>query len=242
MATKFRQLEPEDYVRIGAGYHSDDVNDDGQDLRSRWLTDLAVLTDYGQGPAALARFEALLAEHLVARTSRPEAVGAKANALAAREAKIEEGWLYVNQAVGALGALAPDKLGVAGDLNAAIPADASALPVGIRALAGLLQKYGADLEPSFKAADRVARAEALAKDVETQVAGATQAKNATVADTREIDLLDGKVVTIIRQVNKIGRKAFRALGNDAKARTYQLKALAARARRPRQEPAPPVNP
>ena len=64
----------------------------------------------------------------------------------------------------------------------------------------------------------------------------TAAKAEPMSDTRAIDLLDGKLVTFIAQVNKAGRKAFRSLDDDVKVAEYRYHHLTKRSRKPVEKP------
>jgi hypothetical protein len=103
-----------------------------------------------------------------------------------------------------------------------VPAETDKLEAGIRAMGKLLDAHKDRLDKEFKAADKAAEAPGLADAVRAELDTAPLAKSAPVADTREIDLLDGKIAVLLARINKTARRAFRDLGNDTKVKEYRF--------------------
>lgn len=222
MATKFRAYTEEDYVRVGRQYGSDDVAREAHDVRERWQRDLALLAPYGFGADALGAFAGYVAEHSALRAARPVAIAAKAVVLGQRGQLLADGWRFVDQATGVLSLLALSDAEVAAGLNAYTPADGAALDAGIRGLGQLLTNNLSRLPGDGPAPALAARAPGLAQEVADVLSGAELAKRAPQQDTRELDLLDGRLMVFVRALNKAARRAFRALGNDPRVGEYRL--------------------
>jgi len=235
---KFRVLDEGDYVRIGRGFHSDDVAKEAAEAMERWRKDMEFLRGWGYGAKTLAAFVVLAEAHGKLRAARPEAISAKSNSLEERTQLIEEGWEQVNKTVGALSLAATRVPEIAADLNATVPTDDAALSAGVKAMAKLLTKHAAELDEEFDAASIVARADVLGDLLAAQIGAVGSAKQATKDDTREIDLMDGQVVVVIRSLNKTARKAFRVLGNKVKVQEYHYNHLARSMAKAKPEPAP----
>jgi hypothetical protein len=113
-------------------------------------------------------------------------------------------------------------------LEASLPAETSQLEASIRALAKVLDKHKDRVDEGFDVPAQLAAAPGLAESVRKELAGAEVAKAAPVADTREIDLLDGKLVTWMARLNKTARRAFKDAGDDVKAKRQCARALPGR--------------
>lgn len=234
----FKALDEKAYVRIGKGFHSDDVAKEKAEVLDRWQSDMEVLKSWGFGVATLTAFEALSKEHDKKRQARPEAVSAKSISIEARRSLITEAWESVHKVAGALCLPATKDPAIAADLSSAMPTDDAGLSSGVVAMAKLLTKHSGVLDPEFDAASIVNGAEGLASRLDAQVGTVGSAKQATKEDTREIDLLDGQIVVVIRNLNKTARKAFRTLGNRVKVQEYQYNHLARGAAKRKAEPTP----
>jgi hypothetical protein len=172
---------------------------------------------------------------------RPEAEAAKRCALGARDEVVNAGWRWIQQTEGALTVAAMDEAGLAATLNTALPAETSQIAPAILAVAKILEQWKAKVDAGFDVAAQLAAAPGLAESIQRELAGAEVAKSAPVADTRDIDLLDGKLATWIARLNKTARRAFRDAGDEVKAREYRFHHLKRGAStRPAPSPTPPT--
>lgn len=222
MATKHVALTDEDYVVIGRRHGSEDVRAEVGEALERLERDLAVLTEWGFGQASLTALAALRDEHGKLLSARSEAVAAKFEALTGRDAAVNTGWRFVQQVEGALTVAALGEADLASALNAALPTETAGLEAGIGALAKVLDAWKAKTDPGFDAPSKVAAAADLAGAVRESLDAAAGAKLAPMVDTREIDLLDGKLATWVARLNKTARRAFRAAGDDVKVHDYRF--------------------
>jgi len=125
----------------------------------------------------------------------------------------------------------------AGALNSALPVETSQLEPSIRAMAKVLEQWKTKVDGAFDVAAQLAAAPGLADSIKSELADAEVAKAAPKADTREIDLLDGKLVTWMARLNKTARRAFKDAEDEVKAKEYRFHHLK-RGPGPRVMPAP----
>jgi hypothetical protein len=156
------------------------------------------------------------AEHDAARNARPDVVAEKKKTVAARDTRVSAAWKWVDKVTSILGNVARDDEHVARRVAEARPADDAGLGTGIGALAKILEDCKSAVDSDSNADVRVAEAPALASDLASALGAVRAAKEAAVADTADIDLLDGKLYIILRDLNAAGRKAIR--NGDLKAR------------------------
>lgn len=209
MTRKIIALTEAEYTDIGKRHGSIDIDKEASDASVRWGRDAATLGRYGHGSARRARFEALREEHELVREKRPEAVAQKTISIKARNAAIEKGWAWVNQTTSNLGVLAREDADLATKLAAATPTEDADLAPKIITLKGLLEANAASMDPEAEVADRVSEADAVAADIRATRETATSAKGKPVEDTAELDLLDGKLYIIMKDLNTAARRAIR---------------------------------
>jgi hypothetical protein len=215
MAHKITFLTDADYVEIGKRYGSDDVARETSDTSSRWKRDAPALGPYGCGPKALAAFETLRAKHAAARNARPDVIAEKKKIVAMRDGRVSAAWKWVDKVSSVLSNVARDDEHLARRVTEAMPSDDAGLEVGVGVLAKILGDTKSSLDAETGADARLAEAPALAANVASAPCAVRAAKEAVVADTAEIDLLDGRLYIIIRDLNAAGRKAIR--NRDLKA-------------------------
>lgn len=96
---KTQALDDAQYTIIGRRYGSDDIAKEAIRTKACWARDVGLLASYGNGQAALERFDGLLAEHTRMRESRPEVIAAKRSGLREQGGVFASGRAWVNQAV-----------------------------------------------------------------------------------------------------------------------------------------------
>jgi len=203
-------LGDEEYVTIGRRFGSAEVAQEAGEAKARWTRDAAVLADYGFGASALAAFEAQLGEHERLRARRPEAVAAKSISVDARDAALRAGWEWTGKVVSLLSAPARSDAALAAELHAAAPREDSELAAGMGSLKTLLERVASALPADAHVADRIAEADGLAREIRSSAGATATAKAAPVAETRDIDLADGKIYIVIKDLNAAARRAVRA--------------------------------
>lgn len=196
-------------VVIGRRYGSDLVALEATEAGARWARDQAALGAYGFGAKVLARFEDDRSKHAALRVSRSNAVASKKISCATRDEQISRGWAWIDRVLSMLGVLSLTDGTLAAEIAAAKPTDDAGLQAGILAMAKLLIAHREELDTDSQSADRLAEAEPLATAVASSPGPVQTSKGQTVADTAQIDLLDGKLYVWIRELNKAGRRAIR---------------------------------
>jgi hypothetical protein len=209
------------YHAIGKRHGSGVVAKEGNDGMGRWNTDIDVLRLYGHGPTRLARFKIVLDEHAELRESRPEVVALKQQtvAQAAELALRTKEWRGQADSV----------LEVAGEENEAIDNSHNAVKANtshgpdaqLAAYVALLTANKDALDPDCDPDALIASGTELVTSLRELIPEKTAAKEAAIADTEEIDVLDGKLVVMIAALNRAARRAFRKLGLKAKLASYK---------------------
>jgi len=221
MAAKNRALTTKDHVAIGRLHGSEDIAREASEASARWARDVAVLAEYGMGRAALEAFEAVRAEHATQRVARPAAIAAKQLTVKEKKARLAAAWSWVDKVESILGSMGRGDQSVASRLNAAMPADDASLEAAIGALAELLGEVKARAPEDAAVETRLGEVAELRTALQSMAGQVSTAKAATVAETVEIDKLDGMLVVAIRDLNKAGRKAIRNGALTAAASEYR---------------------
>jgi len=206
---KLRYLSDSEYVVVGRRHGSDEVALEAAEAEARWRRGLDALAAYGFGKAALDAFVGLLAEHAKLRGARPDAVADKRMSVVKRNQQVAAGWAWVDRVKAVLGTLGRTDQAVATALAAALPGDDAALEAGIRALAAVLSENQARLPADAQVAERLAEVAPLSAGLLASPGAVHTSKSQTVAETQQIDLLDGKLCVLMRDLNTAGRAAIR---------------------------------
>ncbi len=196
-------------IAIGRRFGSDIGAIEAIEAAARWARDQSALASYGFGAEMRARFEADRHSHDGLRVSRPLAVAQKRTSYAIRDEQISRGWAWVDQVTSTLGALALTDHELGTRIAAAKPADDAGLEAGILALAQILATQKDKLSAENQAEQRLAEANDIAAAVATSPGDVHTRKGQAMADTAEIDLLDGKLYIWILELNRAGRRAIR---------------------------------
>jgi hypothetical protein len=206
---------------LGSHHASGAVSTEGHEAAKRWTRDLTVLTPYGYTPTQLQLFQGMLAEHDGLRAARPEAVSAKLAAVGLSRGIVEEVRGFLDRTDGIFTVLARTNEAVEPDVQAIANQKANGLDAVVAATVELLRKHQALLDPAVNPAALIADGEALVGRLKSAGPDKAAAKTATVVDTEEIDVADGRILEVIRGLNSSGRKAFRALKQKAKVEEYK---------------------
>jgi len=222
MATKARKLAAKDYQAVGKAYGSDDVAKEASEASARWARDSGVLAEFGFGKSAHAAFEKTRAEHIALCASRADAIAAKALTVKEKKAILDAAWLWVDKVESILSVLGRDDETVASGLNAAVPSDDAALDSGIGGMAELLGEVKARVPEDAAVEVRLGEVPEVRRQLQAIFGLVSTAKSATVADTAEIDVLDGQLVVTIRFLNRAARKAIRSGALKASLSEYRI--------------------
>ncbi len=226
---------------LGRRYSSNAIARQAQEVLMLWRLFLSTFTEYGLGPEALSEFEAAVAAHLALVEGRPGAIAAKSLSIADRDATIHAAWVWVGKVGAALGKLAREDADCATKLNAARPDEDDELWWSIGAMASLMQEKAGQLAASVPTADRQAEATGLRERLAVIFAAASEAKQAPVQDTAEIDELDGQLYLMMRDFFEAGRNAVRAGLIDRPTSTFRFTFIGpAASRRAATPPAAPT--
>ncbi len=207
---KIEALDDARYTAIGARHGSHRIADESSRAAARWRRDVAVLARYGHGQAMLDSFLQLNDEHKTLREKRPEAVAAKETVIRERNEAIQSARHWVRQVESLLGVPARKDAALATKLNAALPADDSALGSAVGALSNLLRELGTSLPEDAGVPALITEGGELGAALGTAPGTVAAARTAKLNDTAEIDLLDGKLYIAMRELNRAGRRAVRA--------------------------------
>lgn len=225
MPRSTRFVTDEHLTVVGRRYNCDDVGMEAGEVLARWRRDLGALGSYGFGQTALAAFEADVSSHASLRSSRPDAVAEKKTAAVMRDKQVSHGWAWVDKVEAVLGGLARTDLQVSMALAAALPADDAALEPGIRALATLLSEHKDKLAPETQVDKRLAEVEDLCAALRAQPGNVQVSRSRAIADTSQLDLLDGKLYLRMRDLNAAARSAIRNGDLQASLGEYTFRRL-----------------
>ena len=110
-------------------------------------------------------------------------------------------------------------------------------------IAAMLRTHLALLPDDCDAEALATRGEALIPTLRAALPEKAASQVATKADTEELDVLDGRLISVIAKVNRAGRKAFRRRGNKALVEAFKYHHLVGKpsetATEPSEEPAVP---
>jgi hypothetical protein len=209
MTSKTSFLKDNRLVVIGRRFGSDAVAIEASEASARWSRDEAGLASYGFVASARARYEEDRDQHEALRVSRSQAVANKKLSYAARDQQVSRGWAWVDRVTSVLGVLGLSDETLATETAVAKPEDDAGLLAGIQSLAKILAAAKARLPADCQVEQRLAEAAGLAAELDSSPGSVHTCSGPTVADTAQIDLLDGKLYLWIRELNKAGRRAIR---------------------------------
>jgi hypothetical protein len=213
------------YIIIGRRFGCDVVAVEATEAAARWARDQVALARYGFGADMRAKFEVDRQSHDGLRIGRSVAVAQKKTSYATRDEKVSRGWAWVDQVTSMLGVLAlaePSDSGLAHKIAAAKPEDDANLEAGIAALAEILASQKDKLSPECQVDQRLAEAKELAAAVATLPGVVHTSRSQTMADTAELDALDGKLYTWLIELNRAARRAIRNGHLKASRQEYTL--------------------
>jgi len=206
---KIPYLTDAQLIVVGRRHGSDEVAIEASEALERWRRDLSSLAGYGYGQPVLDAFVADVAAQATLCAARPEAVADKRMSVVVRDKHVSAAWTWVDRVVSMLGVPARAEQALAMALMTAKPASDAGLEAGIRALAVILEENQGRLPPDAHADQRLAEVDALCADLRASPGAVHTSKGQTVADTQQIDLLDGKLYVCVRDLNAAARAAVR---------------------------------
>jgi hypothetical protein len=209
MSSKTSFLKENHLIVIGRRFGSDAVALEAAEAAARWSRDEAALAGYGFGATVRTRYEEDRSKHEALRVSRSQAVANKKISYATRDQQVSRGWAWVDQVTSTLGVLGLTDEALATEVATAKPEDDAGLVAGIQALAKLLDGAKDRVPADAQVETRLAEAASLAAEIDSTPGSVHRSAGQTVADTAQIDLLDGKLYLWIRELNKAGRRAIR---------------------------------
>jgi hypothetical protein len=209
MPSKTSFLNDNLLILIGRRFGSDTVALEAAEASARWSRDESSLASYGFGATVRASYEEDRSKHETLRVSRSQAVANKKISYATRDLQVSRGWAWVDRVTSTLGVLGLTDEALATEAAAAKPEDDAGLVAGIQALAKILGGAKDRLPADAQIDQRLAEAVSLAAELDSSPGSVHTSSGQTVADTAQIDLLDGKLYLWIRELNKAGRRAIR---------------------------------
>jgi hypothetical protein len=225
----------------GRRYASGAVADECGGADTRWERDIVVLTPFGFTRAKRAAFNALRAEHDRKRKERPTLVAAKIEAITATRGLMASMNDWLDLANSNLKLLAMENDTVTAGLTAIAAKQVDGPDAVVAATVDLLTNHKAALDPDIDPDALIRQGQTIVEQLRTVLPAKKGAKDATVADTEEIDVLDGRLLEIISALNSAGRKAFRKLRNTARVNEYKYHFLRGKPSETADD-APPVEP
>jgi hypothetical protein len=187
----------------------------------RWIEDQNILKGHGMTPAMRAVFHGLILEHDTLRAERPETIAVKLERVKVSSALKKECRQWIDRAFCVLDGLALSNDEVVTGLVAVKAKASDGLDAELSAHVALLRTHLALLDPDVSPDELIRTGESLAERLKAATPSKDAAMAATKSDTEELDVLDGRLIEIIAKLNNAGRKAFRALNNQAKVETYK---------------------
>ncbi len=225
-----------DYLRIGRQVGSDTIADEADHAATRWQRDVQALARYGWGATRLAQFNTLREQHRQLRESRPEAIAAKTMAVEASSTLRQSAKAWEGRVTSLLEPLAIDDSAVDADLDAALD-KAKGADALVGALLSTLSKYESRLPQDAALPECLEQGRELQAALVDAAGKKPLAFAGTIADTREIDVLDGRLSVQISGLNRAARRAIRAGALNATLTEYRRRDSA---RRKGEETSPPT--
>jgi len=203
-------LTKEDYTRQGRRHGSDKIARECQEMTEQWRRDLPVLQRFGQTQARLDLFLQLVDKHQVLREKRPNLLAEKEELVRERNDHTETGWALARQAVCVLTPMAREDADCASRLKLAMPTGDLDLARSLGSLEDLLKEKSAALPPEAGVQSLLEAVKPVRERLSVIFGMVDEAKGRPVADTAEIDELDGRLYMMMLDVNAAGRSAVRA--------------------------------
>ena len=207
---KLEILNDDDYARIGRNLGSDNLHREAEEGLARWERDLAVLALYGFTTEELDRFRGWFTLHGELINQWSEIIARKKSTLAERDRHLHAAWTWVEQCAAILGRLSAGDEALVHRFNEVYPEDDADLWRAVEPLAALLEARKGSFPASVPVQALLDEAPALRGTLAELFGRAEAAKAAPVQDTREIDILDGRLYVTLRELNSAGRRAIRA--------------------------------
>ena len=203
-------LTQEDYTKEGRRHSSDRIERECQEMIEQWSRDLPVLQRYGQTRARYDLFLQLRDKHRLLREKRPNLLAEKEELVRERNEKVEAGWELAQQAVSVLTPVAREDADCASRLKLAMPTGDLDLSRALGSLAALLEEKAALYPAEAEVPALVAAIKPAQERLGVIFGLVDEAKGRPVADTAELDELDGRLYRMMVDVNAAGRRAVRA--------------------------------
>jgi hypothetical protein len=203
-------LNDDDYARIGRNIGSDLLHRESEEGLARWERDLAVLALYGFTSEEMDRFRGWFTLHADLINQRSETIARKKSTLAERDRHLHAAWTWVEQCAAILGRLSAGDEELVHRFNEVYPEDDADLWRALDPLAALLEARKDAFPASVPVRALLDEVPALRERTAELFGRAEVAKAAPVQDTREIDILDGRLYVTLRELNSAGRRAIRA--------------------------------
>jgi len=203
-------LTQDDYTKEGRRHGSDKIARECQEMIEQWRRDLPVLQRYGQTRARFDLFLQLVDKHRLLREKRPNFLAEKEGAVRERNDQVETGWELAQQAVSVLTPVAREDADCASRLKLAMPTGDLDLSRALGSLAALLEEKAGLYPAEAQVPALVAAMKPVQERLGVIFGLVDEAKGRPVADTAELDELDGRLYLMMVDVNAAGRRAVRA--------------------------------
>lgn len=211
LTMKFKKvMTTNDFINIGRRFACEDIAREVQEILARWEKDVDILSEYGFGEESLNRFKALKNEHVALMDKRSQGVSEKKLTIKTKNEIIEGAWVWVDKCSALLGSLARMDEVIGTHLKEALPDGDTDLESSVAALAELLKNNVGSFGPSAKVDERLSEVSVIKEKLSEIYTETARTKSVTILDTADLDLLDGKLYIIMKDVNEAGRMAIRA--------------------------------
>ncbi|MBU1221825.1 hypothetical protein KKF34_07280 [Myxococcota bacterium] len=198
-----------DYIKIGKRFSSTDIQYEASIAAARWSRDIEVLSEFGFHQAKLDEFNQLRDEHTKLIEKRLEGVSGKKITRLAKNETLVNAWNWIHKVTAILVSFARSEEELAVRLKTIMPKDDRDLLSSISAMAVLLNEKKSSLPPESKVDLRLEESVTLC-EILTAISGeVSNLSSQAVMDTAEIDLQDGKLYIIMRDLFEVGKKAIR---------------------------------
>ncbi|MBU1222150.1 hypothetical protein KKF34_11315 [Myxococcota bacterium] len=223
---KFKKsLTQENFITIGKRFASEDIAREVQELLAKWEKDLAALEEYGYGSEMMQEFKTLRDSHAILMEKRSKGVSDKKLTVKAKNNIINEAWIWVDKIESILGILTRKDPSLSTRVSDALPHNDSDLQASIMAMCTIIQENIAAFPAGVKVEKRISEAPVLNEKLESIYKDTSRSKTNTMADTAEIDHLDGQLYIKIGDIYEAGRKAIRAGAIDRLVSDYRFQYL-----------------
>lgn len=236
-----KTLSKTDYIKIGKRYASTTIQYEASIAAARWSRDIEVLSEFGFFQSKLDEFNQLRDEHSKLIEKRLDGVSGKKITQLAKNETLINSWNWIHKVSAILASFARSDKELALRLKTIMPKDDRDLLSSISAMALLLNEKKSSLPPEAKVDLRIEESVTFCEILDAISGEVSNLSSQAVMDTAEIDLQDGKLYIMIRDLYAAGKRAVRNGLLSQNIKDYQFNMFTPAKYRP-SIPEPPVVP